>query len=298
MRQLALVVNPAAGHGRGARLTPAIEARLSDAGVRLTTCSATSAEHAHAACEDAVAAGADGLVVVGGDGMAHLGLNACANTGVPLGVVPAGTGNDFCRGVGIGQKWTHAVDAVVAGGVRTIDLTEVTGALHEGSLGYVGCVVSTGFDEKVNFRANRQPIDLGTPSYLWAVLAELRGFSPLAYRLVIDGVPRDLDAMLVAVANSGYFGGGIRIAPDYDLTDGLLDVVIVHPVPRRTLLALFPRLASGRPFDHPAIERLRARQVVVDGPGLFGMADGEPLGRPPLTCTAAPGALTLYARET
>ena len=88
-----------------------------------------------------------------------------------------------------------------------------------------------------------------------------------------------------------------RIAPDYDLTDGLLDVVVVHPVPRLTLLTMFPRLASGRRFDHPAIERFRARQVVVDGPGLYGMADGEALGRPPFTCTAAPGALRVYVHE-
>jgi len=159
-------------------------------------------------------------------------------------------------------------------------------------------VVSTGFDERVNSRANNAGLDLGALSYLGAVLAELRAFRPLRYRLVIDGQERELDAMLVAVANAGYFGGGIRIAPGFDLTDGLLDVTIVHPVSRGRLLTLFPRLRGRNFVKHPALEYLRATSVVVDGPGLHGMADGEPLGRPPLTCTAAPGALLAYADPT
>lgn len=307
MRHLSLVVNPASGHGRGRRLTPRIEQRFADAGVRLTTTLATSADHAASACEDAVTSGTDGLVVVGGDGMAHIGLNACARTGVPLGVVPAGTGNDFAHGVGFftprtlaqvavrrRPPWLQATDVIVAGRTRAIDLAEVSGRLYRGELAYVGCVVSTGFDERVNFRANNAPLDLGTLSYAAAVIAEVRRFKPLRYRLVLDGVERELDAMLVAVANVGLFGGNIHIVPDYDLADGLLDVIIVHPVSWRVLAALFPRIASGQTFDHPALERLRVRSVVVDGPDLYGMADGEPLGRPPLTCTAVPGALTLF----
>lgn len=308
MRHLALVVNPAAGHGRGQRLTPAVEARLSDAGVRVTRTLAHSPEHAHATCADAVAEGYDGLVVVGGDGMAHIGLNACARTDVPLGVIPAGTGNDFVRGVGLAapapgpgrdrrRGWERATDAVVAGRTRAIDLAEVRGDLHRGQLEYAGCVVSTGYDEKVNARANKAPIDLGHLSYVGAVIAEARSFAPLHYRLDLDGEHREVDAILVAVANSGIFGGGIRIAPDYDLTDSLLDVVIVHPVGLSTLVRYLPHLATGRTFDHPAIERLRVRRAVVDGDGLHGMADGEPLGDVPLTVSAAPGALHVYTQE-
>lgn len=295
MRQLALVVNPAAGHGRGQSLTPLIERRLTDAGVRLVTTTATSPEHARDACASAVASGVDGLVVVGGDGMAHIGVNACAHSGVPLGVVPAGTGNDFCRGVGIPTRSADALDVVLAGRTRTIDLTRVTGGTLDGQPTHVGCVVSTGFDERVNRRANKQAFDLGAPSYLWAVLAELRSFSALRYRLTLDGEPRELDAMLVAVANVGIFGGGIRIAPAFDLTDGLLDVTIVHEVSRLELLTLLPRLRGRNFVRHPALEYLRARSVVVDGVDLRGMADGEPLGVPPLTCTVAPAALTVMA---
>lgn len=293
MRRVALVVNPEAGHGSGRLLTPGIESSLRDAGVEPVTTLADSAEHAAAACVEAIASGADGLAVVGGDGMAHIGLNAAARTGVALGVVPAGTGNDFARGLGI-RNWRDGLAAIVRGRTGTVDLTEVTGELYEGERRYVGCVVSTGFDERVNFRANNAGLDLGTLSYLGALLAELRSFRPLRYRLVVDGVERELDAMLIAVANVGIFGGGIRIAPGYDLADGLLDVTIVHPVSRLRLMTLFPRLRGKNFVRHPCLEYLTASEVIVDGPGLHGMADGEPLGRPPLTCTAAPGALTIF----
>ena len=294
MRRVALVVNPEAGHGSGRLLTPRLEADLRDAGVEPVTTLAESAEHAAQVCAAAVASDVAGLAVVGGDGMAHIGLNAAARTGVPLGVLPAGTGNDFARGLGI-KHWKQGLAAVARGRTQAVDLTEVTGELYAGERRYVGCVVSTGFDERVNFRANNSGLDLGTLSYLGALLAELRSFRPLRYRLVVDGVERELDAMLVAVANVGIFGGGIRIAPGYDLTDGLLDVTIVHPVSRLRLMTLFPRLRGKNFVQHPCLEYLKAEQVIVDGPGLHGMADGEPLGRPPLTCTAAPGALTIFA---
>lgn len=297
MTAFAFVVNPSAGRGRARRLLPRVTTELFERvpGLAVTVHEATSYDDASAACADAVASGADALVVMGGDGMAHLGLNACATTGVPLGVLPAGTGNDFCRGVGLPTHWRDAVATIVAGGVRTIDLMRVSGATASGAPEYVGSIVSTGFDEKVNHRANTMPVSLGAPTYAWSVLYELRRFEPLRYRLVVDGEARELNAMLVAVGNAGIFGGGIRICPDADVTDGLLDVTIVHEVGRGTLLRLFPQLFTGSFVSHPAVERLRAREVTVDGDDLWSMADGERLGRVPLACQAAAGVLKVFA---
>ncbi len=297
MRSLSLVVNPAAGRGRARRLLPRVAGALFSAmpGVALRVHEATGYDDARSACAAAVASGVDGLLVMGGDGMAHAGLNACATTDVPLGVLPAGTGNDFCRGVGLPTRWPDAVATIAAEGVRTIDLMRVEGATASGEPEYVGSIVSTGFDEKVNHRTNTLPVSIGAPSYAYSVLYELRSFTPLRYRLVVDGVPRELEAMLVAVGNAGIFGGGIRICPDADVTDGLLDVTIVHAVGRGTLLRLFPQLFTGAFITQPFIERLRATEVRVDGDDLWSMADGEPLGRVPLTCTAVPGALRVFA---
>lgn len=295
-----LVVNPAAGRGRAGRILPRVLGGLAEHHVAVDhVVEARDYAHARSACSDAVGSGQP-LLVLGGDGMAHLGLNACAGTGVPLGVIPAGTGNDFCRGVGLPARWTDAVRIIAAGHTRRLDLMEVTGdtlAPHptRPGLEYVGSVVSTGFDELVNERTNRLPFTIGALSYAWSVLAELAAFRPLRYRIELDGEVRALDAILVAVGNAGVVGGGIRLCPDADVTDGLLDVTIVHPVGRGTLVRLLPTLFTGGFRTHPAVELVRARVVRIDGDGLRAMADGEPLGEPPLTCRAASGALTLYA---
>nr|NLI50780.1 diacylglycerol kinase family lipid kinase [Propionibacterium sp.] len=297
---LTLLVNPAAGRGRARWRLPTVVDRLgaalpaTDVVVRFTA----DAVDARALASDAVARAepGDALVVLGGDGMASVGLNAAAGSGVPLGILPAGTGNDFCRGVGLPTKLDAALAVVAAGATREVDLMSVTGDLADGTdHRWVGSIVSTGFDERVNWRANHVPVNVGAPTYAYAVFAELRTFRPLPYRLVVDGVVRELDAILVAVGNAGVFGGGIRVCPDARVDDGLLDVTIVHPVSPALLVKLFPQLFTGRFTEHPAVELLRAREVVIDGDGLFGMADGELLGRPPLTCRAVPAAVRLFA---
>ena len=238
----------------------------------------------------------DALLVMGGDGMTSIGLNAVATTGVPLGVLPAGTGNDFCRGVGLPTTLDPAIDVIAAGGVRDVDLMSVDGELVDGSQRrWVGSILSTGFDEKVNWRTNHLPFNIGAPSYAYSIFAELRTFRPLSYRLEVDGAPREVDAILIAVGNAGVFGGGIKVCPDARVDDGLLDLTLVHPVPRTLVVRLFRQLFTGEFAQHPSVELLQAREVLLDGDGLFGMADGEELGRPPFVCRAVPGALRLFA---
>lgn len=297
---ITLLVNPEAGRGRGRRRVPEVSEALAKAlpGRHVEIELTTDQRDAELRAVEAVAraAGGGSLVVMGGDGMASVGLNACAGTAVPLGIIPAGTGNDFCRGVGLPTSIAGAVEAIRAGRTRRMDLMSVTGSLsRQQTQRYVGSVVSTGFDERVNRRTNGLPVSVGTASYLFSVLTELRSFKPLRYNLTIDGRERSLDAMLVVVGNSGLFGGGMRICPDADVYDGLLDVTIIHPVPRSLLLRLLPQVFTGGFARHPAAELIRAREVTVDGPGLFGMADGEELGRPPFACEVCPGAVSVFS---
>ncbi|MFT4294280.1 MAG: YegS/Rv2252/BmrU family lipid kinase [Micropruina sp.] len=289
-RRFDLVVNPTAGRGRARRILPTVSEvlRASLPATALRVVKAYDVDHAEAACREAVAE-ADALLVMGGDGMAHLGLNACAGTQVPLGVLPAGTGNDLCRGLGLPLDIRDAVAALTRGRTRAVDLARVT--KPDDSVRWVGCVVSTGFDSRVALRTGRMRLPLGPPAYALSALAELRTFTPLRYRLTVDGVRRDLDSMAVFVANAEFFGGGMRAAPGADVTDALLDVTVIHPVPRTTLLRLLPSLYSGGFVTHPAIERFRASEVVVDGDGLIGSGDGEALGDVPLRVTAVSGAL-------
>ncbi len=248
--------------------------------------------------QGAVGSGSEVLAVMGGDGMMHLGLNTVAEahangTSVTtLGMIPAGTGNDFCRGVGLDPDDPIAAARVIASGeVRALDLARVNDR-------FVGAVVASGFDALVNRRANSMPWPKGSLRYPLATLAELRLFAPLHYRLVIDGVVRDLDAMLVAIGNTSSYGGGLKICPNADPTDGDLDITIVHPVSRFKLLQLLPQMYSGKFARDPCVEQLRAKEVTVIGPGLVGFGDGEMIGATPLAVTSVARALPVFVPTT
>lgn len=300
-----LVVNPSAGRGKAGKLLPRVVrellGKIPQASLRVHQ--ATSYDEARMRCIAAVEAARphvigdrqDCLVVMGGDGMMSLGLNAAALSGVPLGLIPAGTGNDFCRGVGVPRNALAATKVIAAGKTLTMDLAKAQGQLAGGaSQRFVGSIVSTGYDSRVNRRTNAMSRTFGPMGYAYAALAELASFEPVHYELTIDGVPRRQSAMFVAVANAGYFGGGMRIAPDFSVTDGLLDIVIVHPVSRLTLARVLPSTFNGSWVSDPAVEQLRAQKVTIDGTGLYGMADGETLGPVPLLLEAVPEALTIY----
>ena len=294
--RITLVVNPTAGRGRAARFLLAVRTRLRASGADVSVVASTDFEHARAAMAGAVAGGADVLAVMGGDGMMHLGLNACADqTAVNptlLGLIPAGSGNDFCRGVGLDPADPVAAATVVTGGRRRdLDLIRLQDR-------YVGAVLATGFDSLVNRRANALPWPRGSLRYPLAALAELRVFSPLRYRLTLDGTVRELEAMLVAVGNTTTYGGGMQICPRADAADGWLDVTIIHPVSRLKLLQLLPQMNSGRFARDPCVEQVRARVVRVDGEGADGarlvtFGDGEQIGEAPADATVAAKVLPL-----
>lgn len=299
-----IIVNPRSGRGRAARLLPQVSAQLASAlphsqlRVVRTRNYADARERAYAtvAASEPPQAGErpDVLVMMGGDGMASLGLNACAGTHVQLGVIPAGTGDDFARGVGIPRDPLAAARAVGSGLTRRIDLTLAAGQIADGSQQrYVGSVVSSGYDARVNHRVNHGRLNLGSASYASAVLLEIAKLDPINYRLTIDGKYREEQAILVAVGNAGYVGGGIHLCPQADPADGLLDLTLIGPVSRLTLIRLFPLLFRGDFISHPAITHLRATEVLLDGDELVPMADGEDLGKAPLRLTCEPGVLEI-----
>jgi diacylglycerol kinase (ATP) len=158
----------------------------------------------------------------------------------------------------------------------------------------VGGVLATGFDALVNRRANEMAWPRGSSRYTLATLAELRVFSPLRYRLVLDGQVREQEAMLVAVGNTGSYGGGMRICPQADPFDGQLDVTIIHPVGRLKLLRLLPEMFSGKFARDPCVEQLRVSEVTVEGMGLVGFGDGELIAAAPLTASVVPSAIPVF----
>lgn len=288
-REIALLTNPTAGKGRAVRLRDAALTRLREGGLVVRDLMGRDAEEAGVLARGAVADGVEGLVVVGGDGMVHLAAQVLAGTDVPLGVIPAGTGNDVARYLSLPQRDpAGAADRVIAGRRRTIDLA------RSGERYYV-TVLAAGFDAVVNERANHMTWPAGQMRYNLATLAELRTFRPLRYRLELDGVEHRLEAMLVAVGNGPSFGGGLRIAEGADLADGLLDVVVIGPMSRAGLVRTYPRLFRGTHTTHPRFSRHLVRRVTIASEGITGYADGERFGPLPLTIDCAPGALKVYA---
>jgi diacylglycerol kinase (ATP) len=160
---------------------------------------------------------------------------------------------------------------------------------------YYAGVLAAGFDAVVNERANAMSWPRGQMRYNLATLAELRVFEPLRYVLDLDGAPRTLEAMLIAVGNGPSFGGGLRIAEGAFVDDGLLDVVVIKPLTKLDLVRTYPKLFRGTHVHHPQYERHRVRKVTVASPGIVGYADGERFGALPLTVECAPGAVEVLA---
>jgi diacylglycerol kinase (ATP) len=297
---VALAVNPRAGSGRGAAVGDAARSALAAAGIPVQDVTAGEPAAAARAMADAVSAGARALVVVGGDGMVHLGVNAVAGTPTALGVIPAGTGNDLPRELGLPAQVGAAVRGIAAalaeGQLRHVDAVRCRGA--HGSRWFAG-VLAAGFDAVVNERANswagRRGRPRGAARYTLAVLRELPSLRQRDYVLELDGVRVETSAMIVAVANVAAYGGGMRVAPGAVPDDGLLDVLVAGPIGRAQFAGVFPRVFSGRHVDHPRVHLHRAAHVCVAADGIVGYADGERIGPLPLDCQVVPGALRLLA---
>ena len=295
VERLLVAVNPAASFGRNREVGGVLAERLIAEGYDVRLMHEANLELLRRETEEAFAQGVDGLIVVGGDGMVSLGVNVLAGSDVPFGLVAAGTGNDFARALGVPHDDpARAIDALVDALRRPPTAVDVAVARHGELSTRYGVVLSAGFDAVVNERANRMVRPGGPSRYVLALMRELATFRPRTYTLEIDGVTRTQRAMLVSVANTPSLGGGMRIVPDAELTDGLLDVFIVHPLSRAALLRVLPRVYAGEHVHHPAVEFVRARHVRIDADDVVAYADGERIGALPVEVEVAPGALRVF----
>jgi diacylglycerol kinase (ATP) len=282
-------VNPTSGKGKGARVAAAALPRLRAAGLDVTELRGTDSDHATELARAAVADGTDALVVIGGDGSVHLGLQAVAGTTTPLGILPAGTGNDAARVLCIPLDDPVAAAGIVAAGhVRAVDVARA------GTRWFVG-VLAAGFDARVNERANRMRRPRGRMRYNVAMVAELGVFRPIPYHLELDGEVWSADAMLVAVGNGPSYGGGMLVLDGAVIDDGLLDVLVLRKISRPELLRVFPKVYTGAHLEHPAVEVRRARRVTLAAPNIVAYADGERVAPLPLTVEVVPGGLRVLA---
>jgi diacylglycerol kinase (ATP) len=292
---VAVLTNATAGRGRHRDLIPSVVDRLGASGRDISLLVARTRDEALAACQAAVAGGAEALVAVGGDGTLHLALQAVAGRDVPFGLVAAGTGNDFAAQVGLPTEPLAGADAVAKALVerrtRDLDLALLTGPAGERI--WYGAVLAAGFDAIVNERANRMRFPRGPRKYDVAIVGELLRLATRRYTITLDDEVLEVDAILVAVGNTASYGGGMRICPAADPTDGLLDVVVGGAMGRATMMRIKPRLYAGTHVDHPLVTSYRARSVQIGGPDVVGYADGERVCPLPVAVASVPGALKL-----
>ncbi|MFJ8476158.1 diacylglycerol kinase [Kitasatospora sp. NPDC094011] len=293
VRRVVVLSNPAAGIGHAEPAARRAVARLRGLGIEVDPQAGRSAEDAVRLAREAAAGGADAVVVVGGDGMINLALQALADTAVPLGVVPAGTGNDHAReyGLPIGAP-EAAADVIAAGRTRSIDLGRITGP--DGSVRWYGSVLATGFDSLVSDRANRLRWPRGRMRYNLAILAEFANLRPLPFRITLaDGTVIERELTLAAVGNSRSYGGGMLICPAALPDDGLLDLTLVDAMPRLRIARFFPTLFKGTHVSHPEVTTLRTESLRIESPGITAYADGEFITDLPIEITVRREALHL-----
>lgn len=295
-QRIVVVLNPAAGRGQGARRRAELERKLAAtasqtrgnqadcAEWRIVTTTAPGTAGALAA--EAAAQGADVVAAAGGDGTLGEVVNGLVGTGARLGLLPLGTGNDFARCLGIGTDLDLAVRTLFSGVPQPVDLGR---AQDRWFINVAGC----GFDAVVAERVNRGFRRLhGTAAYIAAVFQTLLTFRPAAMRLTLDGETRQERAMLCTIANSQSYGGGMRIAPDARIDDGLFDVCLLRETGRLEFLRAFPRVFRGTHVTHPKVMMLRARHIAIESdPPLPILIDGDVVGTTPVEFTLSPRAI-------
>jgi YegS/Rv2252/BmrU family lipid kinase len=289
-----LIVNPAAGGGKAARLAPSVESALRGHGLSVRREDTRDLDHARELALQAARAG-ETVLVLSGDGM--LGAIADALRAVPeavLGVLPGGRGNDLARTLGIPDDAVAACATVVGGVTRPIDLGFVTGADGVGRA-FIG-IASVGFDSDANRIANEAPSWLGGQVYAYAALRALISWRPARFEIELDppGERHSFSGYTVAAANSRSYGGGMRMAPGALLDDGLLEVIAVEHVGKGSFVANLPKVFAGTHVQLPSVRTFRAAEVAIAADRPFtAYADGDPIGELPLRISALRGAVRM-----
>lgn len=294
--RISLVVNPASNKGAAVEVGVRIAEHLGAAAELRVFSGVSQAESV--ALLDRARRDVDAVIVCGGDGIAHLAANALAEGDVPLGIIPAGSGNDAAAALGIPSDPVAAADALlaalVAGSVARIDLghTEAAPVAPHASGRWWLTMLYGGFDSGVNERANRLRWPTGPRRYDVAIGLELLRLKPRQVRLTLDdGTDLEVAVTLVAIGNGPQYGGGKQITPDAKMDDGVFDLTVVGPVTRLTLAKLAPTLPRAGHIGHPAITRYRAKELTFAGDGIIAYADGERISELPLQTRCVPAAL-------
>ena len=280
-----VAVNPHSGNGKGVAAGHEVTTYLHSMRVEYRMVAAASALELGRAIASELDSGIySGLIAVGGDGLAHLALQHCVPRDIPFAVIPAGTGNDFVRTLGWDLDHIDAqLESITSTQPTPIDLGLVDGE-------WFGAILSTGFDSIVNEKANTLNWPKGPMKYNAAIAIELPRFKPRHYEITLDDRTISTEAMLIAVSNGRSYGGGMLVCPNASISDGLFDVMVLHPISKLEFIKVFPRVFAGTHITHPAVEIVRSRTVRIESKAV-AYADGERIGQLPVAAECIQGAI-------
>jgi YegS/Rv2252/BmrU family lipid kinase len=296
---ICLIVNPSAGGGKSARLAPAVLEELRRHGLTARRVDTRDIAHARALGREAAAAG-ETVVALSGDGLVGVLADELRDSpGAILGVLPGGRGNDLARVLEIDDDALQACATVAGGIARQIDLGLVAevGSTAPGRA-FVG-IASAGFDSDANRIANEAPPWLGGLVYAYGALRALLSWRPARFEIELhpSGERHAFTGYTVAAANSRAYGGGMHMAPDAMIDDGLLEVIAVERVGRLRFLANLPRVFKGTHVELDSVRVFRTPEATISADRPFTMyADGDPIGELPVRVRALPGAVTVMTR--
>nr|MDD6335239.1 diacylglycerol kinase family lipid kinase [bacterium] len=265
-----VIINPVAGHGRALKVGRAVMQVLKEKGIAARELYTEAPGHARELAQLCVSQGTDRLLTIGGDGTAFEACGGVMGSDTALGIIPAGTGNDFVRALNLPKKPLDVLEHILSHPARQADIGCINGRPFINICG-------TGFDVSVlDYAEPVKRFVRGQLPYLWGVIRTILSYHPAEMVVRVDGQEVASGKMLVcAVANGRFYGGGIPIAPKASVEDGLLDVVLVDNMKRGRMMACLPGLLKGKILSFKETKHLRGHRVEIASPGMRLNVDGE-----------------------
>ena len=290
-----VILNPTARRGAVLKCIDPLVHAFAAHGLEARLVRSTSEEHAKELAAEFAAAGAEVVGALGGDGMARSVAAGLVDTDTALGVIAGGRGNDLAGRLGIPKGIDEAVAVIVNGRERVIDVLDLNGTISLGN-------VCLGLDSAVQRYANSTRIVRGHWVYLYGILRAILPPRSIDLELTVDGQRLDFRGLTAGFANSGRYGGRLKLSPEAAIDDGLIDVVLLGEAWLPKLAVELVAFMSGRHDRHPNIHLSRAREIRIDTPvgaaPVEIVADGDAVAQTPATVTIRPSSLRVRAPRT
>lgn len=284
-----LIVNPTGGSGRGLKAIPVIEEEMRRRDIPYRILQTERSGHATELAKEAAAdRDCQGVIAVGGDGTAYEVACGLLDSEVPMGIIPAGTGNDFIKAIGTPKDVKKALDFILTHPARPVDIGQMNDRMFLN-------VSGTGFDVAVlENMEDAKKVFHGMLPYLIGIVRAIFRYQPVHVAWTVDGESCEKDVLLCAVTNGRYIGGGIPICPVAEPDDGLLDLIVVDNKPRWMIPFYLPGLLMGRVLRFPFTRHLRCREVTMASSGMHLNVDGEVQLVDQVKFSVLPGRLKMF----